>query len=136
MTDSKPPAGPSEFEKALNDLMLKLTGIGRYDGAILEDAIRAAHAREVANAVAIQKYGGVCKVCDKHAIWVCDNNPAEQCVGCLVEREVAAARHENPDSEWRRQMEAYGYDSVAKVMDLIAAARREAFEEAANARLV
>lgn len=81
---------PSEsFEKALVALMLKLSGINRYAGAILEDNVRAAHASE-----------------------------------------VAAARHENPDSEWRGRMEAYGYDSPAKVMGLIAAARCDAFAEA------
>lgn len=41
-----------------------------------------------------------------------------------VQEAVAAARTDNADHDWRRQMEAYGYDSVAKVMDLIAAASK------------
>ena len=44
-------------------------------------------------------------------------------------RAIEAARSENAaDHDWRRQMEAYGYDSVAKVSEIVAAEVTAAFE--------
>jgi hypothetical protein len=64
-------------------------------------------------------------------------SPPRDCYPCqriraAHARELAAARTNNSDHDWRRQMKAYGFDSVEAVLRLVAAARAETRRRASN----
>lgn len=49
-----------------------------------------------------------------------------------MEDAARQALEDSPDRDWRRQMESYGFDSVAKTLDMMEQARRQARAEVAG----
>jgi hypothetical protein len=67
--------------------------------------------------------------CGHHrANWIIEDEESGHgfCGRCHPERLKQPAAESEVDHDWRRQMEAYGFDSVAKVLDRIAAERADA----------
>jgi len=105
----------ANFQNAVTDLIRERGRNGTAES--LETACanaRTAHAREVAAASRKD-----CRV--EH----------EECPACarIIEQKVAAARADNADHDWRKQMEAHGFDSVEAVLKRVAAARAETWRE-------